>query len=644
MRYRTLTGSAKALFMAFTWAGIGITIYHIFRLRIADYVMVDLGFWAILVAMFLPPVFLVLPATKSAPRDTVPWYDYCLAGLSILGPAFVFIFAIDILTTIWPVQPPLPLMILGLITWGTILEGVRRSTGWILTAVIGVFSVYPLFASHLPSLLFAKSYSLQRLTGYHFFSTESVFGIPIQVLGSILIGFMVFGVALEVTGASEFLLGLAQALVGRFRGAPALMAVVASAMFGTMSGSPVANVVTDGTITISAMKKMGYEPDMAGAIEASASTGGALMPPVMGSAAFLMAAFLQIPYGYVCIAAAIPSVLFYLSLFAQVYLHAQRRQFPVLSASEIPSLIKVLKEGWFYLFSLVALTYFLFWVRVEAWAPYYATVFLAACAFTRKETRPNLGTISRFTISVGQVLTLLAPALAGIGMIMGAFSLTGLAQSLGMELVVLAHGNLYLLLLLGAITAFILGMGMPMIAVFIFTSIVFAPALINMGIPAMAANLFLLYWAMLSFITPPVCIAVYAASAIAGSDMMQTGWKACRISIVGFFVPFAFVLDPALVAYGSSPAIILSTVAAMAGALLIATSMEGYLVGMGKLPMVPRLFFFSSGILLFFPGQITKAAGALLGAIVILIYLGRRAFVSRLVAAAIGKVDGNKQV
>jgi len=612
LKYRSLTGFTRWLFMACIWGGLGVTIFQVFRLRLLDRVIVDLGFWALLVALFLPLVFLIVPATRKAPRDKVPWYDYCLAGLSACGPAFVFIFAEDILMSLWPIQPPTIAFILGLITWALVLEGVRRTAGWILTALVGLFSVYPLFASHLPPLFFAKSYSLERLTGYHFLSTGSIFGIPMAVFGNTLIGFMLFGVALGVTGGADFLLKLAQGLVGRLRGAPALVAVMASAMLATLSGSAVANVTAVGSITIPAMKKLGYEAEMAGAIESCASTGGVLTPPVMGTSAFVMAALLEIPYAHVCLAAAIPAAIYYVSLFVQVYLHAERRAIPTLSRDEIPSLIKTLKQGWFYLGAVAFLVYTLFWVRVEGWAPYYATAFLIVCAFIRKATRPNRETIFRFTISLGHVLIELAPVLAGIGLILGSFSLTGVGQTIGTELMVLAGENLYFMLVMGAIAAFILGMGMPMLPVFILMHVTFAPALVSMGVPEVTANLFLLYWAMVSFITPPVCMAVYAASAIAGSDIMRTGFRAVRLGIVAYIIPFIFALNPVLTGLGSATEIVWATVTALIGAALLATGVEGYLFRIGSLATAERALAVCSGLLLVYRGWLTEVAGAAL--------------------------------
>ncbi|MFC2002856.1 TRAP transporter permease [Chloroflexota bacterium] len=586
--------------MTAAWGCIGLTIFYVFRMHIFGQMMIETAFLAVLLGTFLPLSFLVFPATKKAPRNKVPWYDVILAVLSVAGPAFVFIFALRLSESLWQIRPPPLQMGLGILTWVLVIEGARRVVGWPFAVIAAIISVYPLFASHMPSVFLAKSYPLQRLVGFHFLSRQSIFGIPMYIFGNLLIAFMVFGIALEATGAAKFLINIAQGLMGRARGGPALVAVVASAFMASLSGSSIANVVATGSVTIPAMKRLGFEPRVAGAIEACASNGGQLMPPVMGAAAFIMAAFLEIPYAWVCLAAFLPMIVYYVGLLAQVYLYAHHKQIPAVDASEIPPLRKTLGQGWFYLGSIFVLIYLLFWIRVESWAPWWATLFLILCAFVRKETRPNLGTLSRFTVNVGHILAYLAPILAAVGLIIGALSVTGVASSIASELVVLARGNLYLLLVMGAIGAFVFGMGLSMTPCYIFMALVFAPSLIKLGVYPISAHLFFLYWGMLSFITPPVCTCVYAASAIAGSPVMRTGVEAVRLAIIIYIIPFVFVLNPAMVADGPILQILLSMVLAIIGALLIAVAMEGYMIRIGKVMAIVRVLLFFAGIFLLF--------------------------------------------
>ncbi|MFC1972005.1 TRAP transporter permease [Chloroflexota bacterium] len=616
-----------------------MAIFNIFRLNIAGMVMVEFGYFALLLAIFLPLVFLFIPATKRAPQDKVPWYDLILAVLSIPGPIFAFIFALEIIGGSWSVSPPTIAVALGLVTWGLIIEGIRRATSPVLAVIVLLSSVYPLFGESMPSILISKSYSLTRIIGYHYLSNASIFGLPMQVFARILIGFMFFGVALDNTGGGKFLLNLATGLLGRVKGGPALVAVLGSSMLASLSGSSVANVISTGSITIPAMKKLGIEPHVAGAIESCASTGGVLMPPVMGATAFVMAAMLRIPYATVIIAAAIPMIVYYACLFGQVYFYAQRHNFGTYEDKDIPPLKQTFVQGWFYLGSLVVLVYLLFYIRVEAWAPFYAAGFLFLCALLRKETRPNLTVLYQTTISLGRVLIGLTPTIAGVGMIIGSLVLTGVGQSLSSGLVHLAQGNLYILMGLGAIGALIMGMGMTTTAVYIFMAIMFAPALTELGVNEIAAHFFFLYWGMISFITPPVCISVYAAAALAGSGVMRTGLMAVRLGIVGFIIPFAFVLNPALVAQGTPLEVLWAATTATIGAVLIAAGVEGYQVRIGTIGLVGRVIFSIAGFLLLFTWWAANVAGAALAVSLILYYLFTRAIAKRQVPGGIKSID-----
>ncbi|MBI4330258.1 MAG: TRAP transporter fused permease subunit [Chloroflexi bacterium] len=617
-RYRTLTGPWKLVFAALTWLGIAVSVYNIFRLRVAGVEMFNVAYLATLLGCFIPLVFLIIPATSRSPRDRIPWYDVLLAAVSLAGPVFVIVSAERMAASDWEVDPPPFGLILGLTTWLITLEGLRRAGGQVVAGIVGVFSVYPLFAAYMPSVLFGKNYSLKTLVGYHFLGTSSIFGLPMQVFGDLLIGFLIFGAALQITGAGRFLIDIAQVLLGRIRGGPALVAVASSAMFASLSGSAVSNVATVGSITIPTMKKLGYPSHYAAAIESCASVGGLVTPPVMGATAFIMASFLRVPYAAVALAAAIPMFLYYISLFGQVYLFAQRNELSALSRSEIPSLGKVLRDGWYYLGSLVVLVYLLFYVRVEAWAPFYAAAFLFACAFIRKSTRPNLATLGLFTRNMGTTLTELLPIMAGVGMLIGGLSMTGVAQSFASEVLALSGGNLYLLLLFGSLSALVLGTGMPITVVYIFSAMIFVPALANVGLDPMAAHLFFLYWGMMGDLTPPTCVSVYVASNLAGSPVMRTALRAMRLGVVGFIIPFFFVLDPALIGHGSIGVVIESIVTAMIGFILIAGSIEQYMVGIGRIGPLTRIVFAVSGILLAYPGWLTDVLGAALAAAILI--------------------------
>ncbi|MFC1867191.1 TRAP transporter permease [Thermodesulfobacteriota bacterium] len=608
-RRRTPRGSVRVVFLSLTTLAIAVTVSNTFYLNPFKYVMMDQAFWAILLAIFLPFTFLFFAAGESAPTDHVPWYDFILALLSAVGPIYVIISAEKIITEGWVILPPRTAVIVGLLTWLLLLEAVRRVAGLPLFIVVALFSIYPLFAHHMPSLLAGKAYTINRIVAFHFLSASSIFGLPIQVFARLIVGFMFFGVALQVTGGGKFFLDLAQGLLGHVRGGPAKVCILASSFFATMSGVAVSNVITTGSVTIPTMKRLGYPPYFAGAVEACASTGGLLMPPVMGITAFIMADFLRIPYYEVCLAAALPILLFYLGLFMQLDFYAAKTGMQGLPKAELPPLIKTLKQGWFYLGTVGVLIYFLFFYRVESWAPFFGIIFLFLCALSRKETRPGLRTLVELMDMTGRALVELTPLIAAVGMLIGALSLTGVAHSFASELSELAGENLALLLGFGAIGSLVLGMGMPISTCYIFLALMIGPALINFGLDPIATHLFFLYWGMLSFITPPVCLAVYAACGIAGSTVMQTGLQAVRLGLVGFIIPFFFVINPALVAQGSLLDILHSFLSCIAGVVLLSAGLEGYLLRLGAVGPVTRILLFVSGLLLMFPGWKSDLSG-----------------------------------
>jgi len=396
--------------------------------------------------------------------------------------------------------------------------------------------------------------------------------------------------------------------LGATRGGTAKVAVLSSALFGSLSGSVISNVITTGSITIPAIKKSGYPSHYAGGIECAASTGGVLMPPVMGATAFVMAAFLSISYGKIALAAAIPSILAYIGLLIQVDGYAARQGLAGLSKSQIPSLKKVMMQGWFYLGAVAVLLYFLFAMRLESQAPFISILFLLAFAMIRKETRFTLRTFLQFIQSTGKLLSELIAILSGVGMILGALALTGVAAAFAREIVAMAGGNLLFMLILGAFASFVLGMGMTITACYVFLALVLAPALEMMGLNQIAVHLYVMYWGMLSYITPPVALAAYPAAVIAGSRPIKVGLVAMKLGAVKYLVPLFFVLDPALVMQAGTGAIIQAFISATIGVLLIGSVLEGYLIGLGRIELttpgglMTGVALFVSGCLLSLPG------------------------------------------
>jgi TRAP transporter 4TM/12TM fusion protein len=618
---RSLKGPMKWVFVFLTALALAVSIFNLFHLTLFGFVMIDLAYWALILGVFLPFSFLVFPLSAKSPKERIPWYDYLLAALSVPGPVYVIVYAEPLLVEAWATQPSMIAYILGLLTWLLLLEATRRIAGVPLLIIVALSSAYPLFAIHMPDLFVGKSYTLKRIVGFHFMSSSGIFGLPIQVFCRLIVGFMFFGVALQVTGGGKFFFTISQGLLGHVRGGPAKVSILASSLFATMSGSTISNVITTGSMTIPVMIKSGYPRYFAAAVESCASTGGLLMPPVMGITAFIMADFLRIPYYQICLAAALPIILYYIGLFLQLDFYAAKTGLKRLPRTELPSVLKSLKQGWIYFAALLVLIYFLFYEHVESWAPYYGTLSLLCFAFLSKETRPRLSTFVDMMESTGNALVNLTPLLGAVGMLLGALSLTGVAHSFAGELTDLAGGNLAFLLGLAALGSVIMGMGMPAVTCYIFLAMLVGPALINAGLDPIGSHLFFLYWGMLSFITPPVCLSVYAACGIARSGVVRTGFQAVRLGLVGFLIPFFFILNPALIGKGSFFGVMHAFFSALVGVVLLSAGLEGYFLGFGRIGWTTRLLWLAGGVFLIFPEWKTDLLGLVLLVVGVLIML-----------------------
>jgi len=617
-RHRQLKGLWERILLIFSILGIILAVMQIFLLKPFGFMLVETSYYYCLLALYGALTFLIFPAPKDNHKEKVPFYDGFLFFLCFFVSIYFAIHGLQIIEKGWEfVAPPLP-TIFSLTLWFLLLEAVRRVAGSVLMGTCLFFSFYPLFANLMPGFLEGRDFSLLATARYHAMSVESILGIPMKVVGSLLIGFMIFGVTLQFTGGGKFFLNLALALWGKSRGGPAKVAVISSALFGTMSGSVISNVVSTGSMTIPTMKRTGYPGYYAGAIEACASTGGALMPPVMGTAAFIMASFLSIPYWKICVAALIPSLLYYWGLFLQADGYAARVGLKGLEVKDLPSLTKTLKEGWFYLLALFLLVYFLLYLKVEAWAPFYASLLLLCLAMIKRETRLSGEKFKLLLMGIGKFLSELVALLGGIGLVIGALSMTGVAHSFSRELVSFAGGNVFLLLLIGALTSFILGMGMTAAACYIFLAIVLAPALTASGLKPLAVHLFVMYWGLVSFITPPVALGAITAASIAQADPIKTGLQAMKLGAVIYFIPFYFVFNPALILQEPLRETFFPLLTAFLGVFLISSSLEGYLRGLGILNFPERIGYIFAGMLLSVPEWRTDLigiamAGALLG-------------------------------
>lgn len=587
-----------------------ITIDYLFNLQWINFItQVESQFFYTVVALMLPLVFLLWPLSKRAPLDRVPWYDVMLFAAS-LGICGYFVFnAENILDQGWEYAAPDHGIVMSFLFWATILEAARRAGGLPIAIIVGLASLYPIFADMVPGPIQGFPSSPSQTAIYHAMSRESVMGIPLQAFANLVIGFLLFGVALQQTGGGKFFINLAFALLGHVRGGPAKVAVFSSGLMGSMSGSVITNVLTTGVLSIPAMRRVGFSRSYAAGVEACASTGGVLMPPVMGATAFVMATFLNISYSTIALAAVVPSFLYFLGLFIQIDAYAARHDLKGLPAAELPSLRQTLKEGWYFIFVFALLIWLLFFLRREATAPFYATALLLVINQVLPYQRWGWQQVKDFFSAAGKLFAELIAILAGVGLLVGALSVTGLSGTIANDLIFLAGGNTLVLLAMGALTSFILGIGMTVTAAYIFLAVALAPALINGGgMDPLAVHLFILYWGMLSFITPPVALGAFAAASVAGSRPMETGLQAMRLGSVIYFIPFLFVLNPALIFQGSWNEILIVISQAIAGVVLIAGAMQGYLLGIGSLAASRllqwpvRLALIIGGLLLAIPG------------------------------------------
>ena len=587
-----------------------LTLDYLFNLGWLNIITgLETQFYYAVVALLLPLVYLLWSFRASARQSTIPWYDYLLSAVALLIGGYFVYSAEAILERGWAFAAPDTAIWASYAYWLLIIEAARRAGGWPIAVIVSAFSLYPLVADVMPGPIQAFPSSLEETAMYHTMSTESIMGVPLQAFAGLVIGFLVFGVVLQKSGGGKFFINLAFALLGHVRGGPAKVSIFSSGLMGSMSGSVISNVLTTGVLSIPAMRRIGMGRSFAGGVEACASTGGVLMPPVMGATAFVMAMFLDVPYASVALAAVIPSVLYFLGLFIQIDAYAARHDLKGLPSAELPSLKATLKEGWYFIFVFALLVWMLLVMQREAVAPFYATALLLVLNQLSKHNRWRWADVGDTLSGAARLFAELIAILAGVGMLVGSLSMTGLSGTIANDFIHLAGGSVPMLLIMGALTSFVLGIGMTVTAAYIFLAVALAPALIQGGgLDPMAVHMFILYWGMLSFITPPVALGAFAAATVAGARPMETGLQAMRLGSVIYFIPFLFVLNPALIMQGEPMMILLVLVQALAGIVLFASAMQGYLIGVGRLghgvvqEMVIRGFVLLSGLTLALPG------------------------------------------
>ena len=534
--------------------------------------------------------------------------NYVLAGLSVLACLYLASENQELVSRSG--NPTLLDLVAGGVMVVLVLELARRATGWGLVTVCIMALVYAVSGPYLPGFLAHRGYGVTRIVEQLFLSTEGIWGVPLGVSADFVYLFVLFGVVLDTAGGGALLIALANKVAGRTRGGPAKTAAVASAFMGSLSGSAVANVVTTGTFTIPLMKRAGFRPFFAGAIEAAASTGGQLMPPVMGAGAFILATWTNIPYLEVAAAAVIPAILYYAALLAAIHFRACAMGIePVREVTP-----EKIRDKLHLLLPLGAIVLLLAMGRSPMRAAFWGVTSALAMACLRPATRPSLPELGEVMERAGRGAVQVAAACAAAGVVVGVASLTGIGLRMSELIVTISGGNLLAALMLTAIGSIILGMGLPTTAAYVVLAALGAPALVQLGVPLLAAHLFIFYFGCISNVTPPVSLAAFAAAGISGSPALKTAVAAALLAGAGFLVPFMFVYGPELLLIGNPVEIMLAFVTGLLGVIALASAGMGY--ARRPLRVWERVIALGAALLLVYPGLPTDAFGLLLLAFV----------------------------
>jgi TRAP transporter 4TM/12TM fusion protein len=561
-------------------------------------------FWGLISGL----LFLTVPAKKGSPRERVPFYDLLLALISIFLGLYVTLYYPKILFTLGIMSTSR--VLLGVLAVIIVLETTRRLEGWALTLIILCFIAYALFSNYFPGILQTRGVPWRRLAIQLYLGADSLFGTPLKMAVTVVFSFVLFGAFLSNTGGSEFFVGLANVAFGRRRGGAAKAAVVASMLLGGFSASAVGNVATIGVVTIPMMKKAGYPAKFAAAVEAVSGTGDLIVPPIMGTAAFIMPEFLGVPYATVAIAALVPGILYYLGDFMQIDMRAAKIGLQPLPPEAIPTLGQVLRKGWYFLvpIGLLIYTIFILYMKPDLSALISIAGLLIVVSFSRgKRQVMKIPQLVKILVGTSKFMLELTIVCAAAGFIVGLVTYTGLGQSLALFLTNISGGNLLLLAFFTAIASTILGMGMPVTPCYILLATTAAPAMVHLGVSPLLAHLFVYYFGTFSFLTPPVCLAVYAAAAIAEAPVISTGYQAMKLAVAGYLVPFFFLFKPGLALLGSPLHVTLSILEGTCATILIAMAIEGYFVR--PMNIFERIALLVGGLSLFAPGWETDIIG-----------------------------------
>jgi len=592
-----------------------ISLYHLYTSVLGP--PVTLKHRSLHVAMMLLLAFVLYPLRKKSSFKDAAWYDWGFAILSCAVPIYVWTNYLGVIERAG--NPNTMDTVIATLLVLLVLEGTRRVSGLPLPVLSLVFIAYGIFGRGLPGMFGHRGYTWVQLGNHFMANTEGIYGTSVSVAASYIFLFILFGAVMNKSGMGQFFNDIAMALAGHTKGGPAKVAVIASGLLGMINGSAIANVVTTGAFTIPLMKKSGYSKEFSGAVSATGSVGGQLLPPVMGAAAFIMAEMLGVKYSVIAISAAIPAVLYYLGIIVQVHLRASKMNFMGVEKEKLPKTRDVMKERGHLLIPIVFLMCMLFFSGTTViFSAFWTIVLTVVVAAFRKTTRMSLRDIIDALEEGARSTVPVALACACVGIVVGVSSKTGFGLSLANTIITLGKMNLLFTLVFTMITCMILGMGLPSIPAYIITAAVAAPALVKLGVPDMAAHMFAFYFAMFANLTPPVALAAFAAAGLSGGDPMKTGWASVKLALAGFIVPFMFIYSPQLLLINTGwMEGIRVAITSLIGVFLISVAVEGYLFT--KAYPIIRMIAAASALCLINSSLLTDIVGIVLLAIIIIV-------------------------
>ncbi len=604
---------------------VALSLFHLYTAWRGP--LVTLVHRAVHTSVVMALVFILYPFNKKSPKKKASILDWSFALLSItLGGYIVLNYNQLVMRAGMPNNMDI---VFGFMAILLVLEGARRITGKEITCLAIIFLLYALFGRSLPGIIAHRGYGLRDIAEYMYLTTEGIYGIAIGVSSTYIFLFVLFGAFLQKSGMGQFFNDLSMAIAGSGKGGPAKVAVVSSGFLGSINGSAVANVVTTGAFTIPLMKKIGYDKEFAGAVEAAASCGGQILPPVMGAAAFIMAEYLGVEYIKIAISAIIPALLYYLGVIVIIHLRASKKGLTGMPKEELPKVSEVLKQRGHLLLPLLGLLYFLISGKTPIYSAFWSILLSIIVSFFRKETRMSFKDIIEALESGARTALGVAMSCAVVGLIIGVATLTGFGLKLAGAILFLGKGNLLITLILTMIACIVLGMGLPSIPAYIITATMAAPALAKMGIPHLVSHMFVFYFGMLANLTPPVALAAFAGAGIAGGKPAKTGFQAVKLALAGFVVPYIFVYSPALLLIDTTPFnTVIVIITAVIGVLALGAAVEGYLNKC--LNLVSRLLMLCSALLLIKPGVYSDVIGI---AIFILIFISGKVLNKRVLGS-----------